>query len=550
MNNKKWLMAVALLCCASMLVMAGGDAESEGATAGGFNATGYPIVDELTELSVFVGGHATIEDLNTNSFTQWYQEKTNIKLNFVEAPTDTDNKLNLILSSGTDVPDMLLRLNIQQALNYGTQGILVPLNELIDSYGANFSKISATRPHLSNIVTAPDGNIYAMPGLNECWHCEYTPKAFVAKNWMEKLGLDMPETTDDLVDLLRAFKEQDPNGNGKQDEIPMTGTDKWWQAEIDEFLMMPFTYYPGRTKLWIEDGKIYAPFTTDGWRQGVLYMRGLYAEGLIDSEVFTQDGTQFSQLIENDPMIVGAWTAGWAGAANPNGERIMDYDAVIPPLKGPDGIRRSSHNPSWYQGLRFAITNECNNPEAAFRWADGFYDMEIQIRKFYGPKDVGWREALPGEMGLNKKQADFKLLIEWGTPNNVRWDDLGLTVTTAEWRGTEAMVDSPGTYPGQRLSTERSMPYVGFEPDDYLPPLIMTVEEAEQTADLKTSIDNYVKEHFVRFVTGDLDIEGEWDEYLEELDKLNLAAYIELTQKVYDRQWKGFDFSKIGTFPY
>ena len=94
------------------------------------------------------------------------------------------------------------------------------------------------------------------------------------------------------------------------------------------------------------------------------------------------------------------------------------------------------------------------------------------------------------------------------------------------------------------------MPYVGFEPDDYLPPLIMTVEEAEQTADLKTSIDNYVKEHFVRFVTGDLDIEGEWDEYLEELDKLNLAAYIELTQKVYDRQWKGFDFSKIGTFPY
>lgn len=367
---------------------------------------------------------------------------------------------------------------------------------------------------------------------------------------MDKLGLEMPETTDDLVDLLRAFKERDPNGNGKQDEIPMTGTDKWWQAEIDEYLMMPFTHYKGRTNLWVEDGKIYAPFATPEWKQGVLYMRGLYQEGLIDSEVFTQDGGQFTQLIENDPMIVGAWTAGWAGAANPNGERIWEYDAVLPPLKGPDGIKRTNHTPSWMHGLRFAITNECDYPEAAFRWADGFYNMDIQIRKFYGPPNVGWRDAQPGEIGLDQKPAVFKLLIEWGTPNNVRWDDLGLTITTTEWRGTEAMVDSPGTYPGQRLSTERSMPYVGFEPKEYLPPLTMTVEEAERNADLSTSINNFVREHFVRFVTGDLDINDEWDNYLRQLGNLSLDAYVELTQKVFDRQWKGFDFSKVSAKPF
>jgi putative aldouronate transport system substrate-binding protein len=249
-------------------------------------------------MSVFFGYSATIEDYRTNEFTLWLENLTNIKLDFVVAPTDAPQRLALMMSAGTDIPDMIATgLTMASTMSYGSQGLIIPLDDLIDRHSVSLVKILEARPHLLNIMRAPDGKTYHLPGLNECWHCEYVPKPFVAVEWMEKLGLEMPETTEEFYRFLKAFKEGDPNETGVDDVVPLTGSDRWWAASVDQFLMQPFLYYPSRTGLWVENEKIYAPFVSEGWREGVRYMRRLYAEGLIDSEVFVQDGTQFAALV-------------------------------------------------------------------------------------------------------------------------------------------------------------------------------------------------------------------------------------------------------------
>lgn len=90
---------------------------------------------------------------------------------------------------------------------------------------------------MSTAITAPDGNIYALPSINDCYHCSMAQKMWIYKPWLDKLGLDVPTTTDELYTVLKAFKDKDPNGNGKADEVPLTGAPRGsgWYSSIDAF---------------------------------------------------------------------------------------------------------------------------------------------------------------------------------------------------------------------------------------------------------------------------------------------------------------------------
>lgn len=93
---------------------------------------------------------------------------------------------------------------------------------------------------MKSSITAPDGNIYALPQINECYHCDNALKLWINKAWLDKLGLQLPTTTEEFYQVMKAFKEQDPNGNGKNDELPLTGSDEMWAGNVSAFLMNAF----------------------------------------------------------------------------------------------------------------------------------------------------------------------------------------------------------------------------------------------------------------------------------------------------------------------
>src|SRR5699024_12738884 len=110
-------------------------------------------------------------------------------------------------------------------LKYGSQEMMLPLNDVIDEHAPNLTELMETDPSIRKAITYPDGNIYSMPALieEEFLSLRLSARPWINEEWLEELDMDMPETTDEFYEYLKAVKELDPAGNG--DTVPYGGTD-------------------------------------------------------------------------------------------------------------------------------------------------------------------------------------------------------------------------------------------------------------------------------------------------------------------------------------
>lgn len=504
----------------------------------------YPITKEKVTLKVLVRGNPLVEDFATNEFTKWYEEKTNVHIEWEVVPEQSmQEKLNLVLAS-EDYPDVIFGMNVSpaQEMIYGSQGIFLPLNDLIEQQGTNTKKLFADNPAVKEAITAPGGNIYSLPEINECYHCSMSQKMWLNQEWMKTLNLEMPKTTEDFYNVLKAFKTKDPNGNKKADEIPLSITMKSWRSSIDGFLMNAFVYNPiyGTTKrLYVKDGKIDASFTQPGWKEGLKYMNKLYAEGLLAPESFTQDENQLIQVGENpDTMLLGASTGGHQGVFTQllgESGRWNQY-MTVPALKGPSGAQYAPDDATGMTTGSFLITNKAKNPEVALRWADGLYEYEHTLRSNYGRPDQEWREAKDGELGIDGKPAKWSELKSFGEVQNVNWAQTGPALRSNDFRLSAVSKGEDDLE--VILYNETKNNYKPYKSADYetVPPLFMTNEQATEVADLSKTVTDYVEEMLARFVVGDVDIDKEWDTYLKTLENMNLKRLLEVYQEAYDAQ--------------
>jgi len=220
----------------------------------------FPIVSEKVTIKVLIGGHAQVEDFNTNEFTKWYEGKTNVHAEFEVLPVQgRDEKLNLILASG-DYPEVLMSTGLtpSQIMLYGSQGMFIPLNDYIEQYGFEIKRIfeDPETAYAKEVLTNPDGNIYAMPDINQCYHCSNSRKLWIYEPWLEQMELEMPSNLEEYAEVLRIFKNDDPNGNGKADEIPLSSE----QTSLIPFFMNSFIYCDGGRNMLVYDGKIDVSF--------------------------------------------------------------------------------------------------------------------------------------------------------------------------------------------------------------------------------------------------------------------------------------------------
>lgn len=326
----------------------------------------FPIVDQKITLTVLIMPESEITDYNDNEFTKWIEEKTNIHLDVTTAPqdqTEADQKLNAIFASG-DLPDLIIgwgNMTLDRQLALADQGLIVPINDYIDEYGVETQRVFNEMPSAKNAVSQVDGKIYSVPDVNECYHCTHAQKMWVYQPWLDKLELKVPETTDEFEQMLIAFKTKDPNGNGKQDEIPLSGNVSW-HGSLAEFLMNPFVYYQtvsNPSGFYIENDVIMAPFVEDGWKEGLKYLNKLYAQGLIDPQAFTNTDEQMRALGENpDDVILGAMPSGHVGIFTEvygQSNRWTEY-TPLSPIESPTGLRQNPTTTNVTGAGRFLIT--------------------------------------------------------------------------------------------------------------------------------------------------------------------------------------------------
>lgn len=515
----------------------------------------FPIVDEKITLRVLVPQSPIIIDYATNEFTKWYEEKTNIHIEWDVVPVDAlKEKVNLILASG-DYPDVFFGTDISTGLEelYGVeQQLLLPLDNLIDKYGVELKNIFESNPTLKGTITATDGKVYGLPAWNDCYHCTFAQKMWIHKGWLENLNLKMPETTEEFYNMLKAFKENDPNGNNKADEIPLAGAVDGWMGGVNDFILNAFTYSNGydALKLILKDGKISTILNTPEYREGLRYLNKLYEEGLIYSPSYTQRNEQLRALAANPgDEILGAFASGANvnvidGASDP--ERYENYVA-LPPLKGPDSVRNATHFKFSAATLgSFYISASSKHPEAAFRWADALYSDDVIIRKFMGEENVHWKKAEPGEIGINGEPALYTRIAPYSEePQNSHFFNIGITYLTNEFRFGESVPDDLDITKPEGLEKllveETKNKYEPYAPSDnlsILPPIRLLDNENQAIQTLSVELSNYAGESMVRFITGDLDLDNNWDSYVKSLETIGLQTLIDTYQVGYDRQFK------------
>ena len=176
-------------------------------------------------------------------------------------------------------------------MDYGTEGVLIPLEDLIDKYAPNIKKILDENPQVRRMATAPDGHIYSIPWFEDQAHFQYRNTFLLNKTWLDKLGLEVPTTPDELIAVLKAFKEQDPNGNGEADEIPSTFRHNTTTNGYYE-LFGAFGLADALTGFSVEDKKVVFEPAIPEYKMAIAFLNRLYEEGLLDQESFTQDAKQ------------------------------------------------------------------------------------------------------------------------------------------------------------------------------------------------------------------------------------------------------------------
>lgn len=497
---------------------------SQQETPSNFNETGYPIVNEPITLSV-MGSKAPIQgEWADMELFKEMEKLTGIKLTFTTHPSENYQELkNLAFVSG-NLPDIFYggSLTLSDEVTYGAQGVLLPLNDLVDKYAPNLKTLMGEDPELKKNITTTSGNIYSLPLINNViW--DMTTKLWINEEWVKNVGKEMPQTTDELYDVLKAFKDGDPNKDGVKDEVPMS-FDTTTIDLLKTCMLANFGITNDDNNVSVNDDKVSYNMTSEKYKAYLQYMNKLYKENLLDNECFTQTNQQL--VAKGNEMKVGMFSHAGAFLVVPYDQKEK-YPALAP-LTSPVHDKAVWTKYSNLNRGAFAITNKCENPETAMRWVDYFYTVEGGKMMSQGPEGLAW-----------KWTDDDKSQWEKVTPEGY--------ANSEEYRGGKISpncgTSTPGYFSSEfmgKLKAEHVPILLNNTEEKYVPvwktayPLVYFTEEQQDrltilTADIKT----YVDQMHAKFVTGEAKLDT-WESYITTIEKMGLTELLEIYQAAYD----------------
>ena len=496
------------------------------------SATEYPLSAEGDTFKLIIRIRPLHSDANEMELFKRVEELTNIHIEWDQIQqAEYDEKKNLILSANTDLPEGFFgkfSLSASDLVNYGSQGVLLPLNDLIEENAPNLKALFERRPDIKKMCTAPDGNIYSTPYVNEGEDGTIASNIMINMTWLERLGLKKPVTLVDLEEVLTAFKEQDANGNGDpNDEIPMTFKFNGSQRDIGGFFGAfgyPDTMTDDGSHIVIDNGKlVYVP-ATENYKEGCKYLyEHFFAKGLIDKEGFTMDKKTYNAQNQGEIANIGVfmcWNAFDLGTIH------QDEYEPLSPLLGPDGTTSwgwtSSNNMS---ANGFAITNKCHDPALLMKWVDLFYDPIWSMQCDLGPIGInlidngdGTYSYVPTPEGMSYDEFRYKEAFASDGPVALTRDMFeGMIPRSA---GHQAKFDRNENY------------YRKYATFQYLPTMLMSEEDNDELIQITSDLLSYTNQKRAEWLANG-GVEAQWDEYLKGLKDRGLDQYMEINQRVY-----------------
>lgn len=504
-----------------------------GVSSWGAESIQLPIVQRPLQLTYFVG-------LNPNVMVSWtdysqmtcYKElekRTNIRIKFLHPPVGQENEqFNLMVASG-DYPDIIEGdwLSYPGGPEKAIQDrVIIPLNDLIEKHAPNLKRILDSNPEARRQVMTDDGRIYCFPFLR------LDPKILVfwgfqvRQDWLDKLGLEPPETLDEWYKVLKAFKERDPNGNGKPDELPFASAGA---AGIHTFMNawgMTFGFYQ-------VDGKVkYGPAQPE-YKDYLALMNKWYKEGLIDPDYVATDAKQFDAKMTGN--LVGAYT-GFVGSGLKRftdlaRERHPGFKLVgVPYPIGPAGKSYNMFTEATriFPGLGAAISTKNKHVVETVKWLDYHYSDEGHMILNFGVEGISYKLVNGYPRYTEDVTKNPKLSIGQAIAKHAR----------ASFSGP--MVQDPRyfeQYMAEPVQQAAISAWAKASRERILPPITPTPQESRRFASIMSEINTYVNEMFNKFVMGQESLNN-FDQYIRRLKSMGLDEAVKIQQAALDRYMK------------
>lgn len=511
--------------------VAGGEDRAAQLEAIGFNPTGYPVVTDSPEFEVLARRRRGV----TGSYEEspkllWLEDQTGVRVEWDTIQSaNAEEQINVVMASG-DLPDAFYYVweQQEQPRTYGLDGQIMALNGLISEYAPTLQELFTEKPFLRALNSDLDGNIYSTPsGINRGY--SVTGQPLINTVWLDRLGLDMPQSTDELLAVLRAFQTEDANGNGDpNDEIPLSFNQSSWEpADISRYF--PWFGMPDNDEHIFFDGD-QAVFSadTDEYRNAVEFLHTLARERLLDWEGYTYDQAVFRSKVNND--LVGVYP-GWR-TVNMGVNNVFDQFEPLPMLEAP-GV----DDPVWprfFQGgsvSGVSIASDAEFPEVLIRWADFSYTPinSIIMRERWG--------SLPFVDDTTLDLTDEGKVAFLDRPEGMTDEEW----TPAPGVGVAAFVSAETFnryYPPRSVDEQKNRfaevlePYLSEIPQNI--PLPFSADEVDRLALLGADVRAYVDETQARWII-DGGIEDDWDDYIAQLERIGLEEYVEIYQNALDR---------------
>lgn len=496
-----------------------------------------PIVKEAFTINYWRANDAkltaSMEGFADNKAYKKKAELTGIDVKFSHPPLGQQkDQFNLLIAT-KEVPDVIY-YNWADAVGGPEKmiedGRIIRLNELIDQYAPNLKKIIDSDPDVRKQITMDDGTIYMFPLLKlDALKLNATSGLIMRKDWLDNLGLSVPTNIDEWYTVLKAFREKDPNGNGKQDELPFTGN--WGPGNLTKLHdFAPAFGVIGGFQM-IGDKVEFGPIQP-GYKDFLETMAKWYAEGLIDPEIITNDGKAFDYKITNN--LAGSYQGGvFSGMGkyfNLMREENPDFNLTgVPWSVSPDGTAYAAFNMN-NKVLSYgeAITSGADKDKLKYivQWMDFNYSPEGHDLFNFG---------IEGESYVKEGETIKYTDMIFNNPQGLTYDQAlasyALSIMDGPLDQDSRYLDALLKDEGQR---QANASWMKASSDLTLPPIRLTLDEASKTTSIMSQINTYLNETMTAIISGQKPI-SEFDKMVDTIKGMGIEEAVKAHQAAYDR---------------
>ena len=496
--------------------------EAEGVT--------YPIERNVTlTLALVEESQVTsngAKNLMETPFGKAWQEQTGVTIEVIQL---TDNDAMNLLFAGGDLPD-LIYYNFATGYTGGAakaikDKIIQPLNDYTDYLPDMMAALEIDSNYMKS-TTTDNGDIIGGPFVRDDEMLKTSAGMMLREDWLNDLGLEVPQTPDELYNVLKAFKEE------KGAEAPWSST-MWWLRDValgHGLITSPFGLV--KTNFYQVDGTVHYGYYESEYKDVLAWLNKLYEDGLLDANFQTLDGATMNSNIMNgvSGMTIGPTGSCLGTYINTMKESDPNYSLVgLAPLVANDGeVAMSTHYDNAVTGYYLVMSPQCQNKAAAARFIN------------YGFTEAG---RLLFNFGIEGES--YTMVDGYPTYTDVILNNPdGLTVQQAMAQYQRAWKDGPflqmEAYIEQYYQLDQQREALAAwstsnAADYQMPAVVIAEEDASEYSKLTADINVYTQEMAIKYITGQESLDTFETEYLPTLKGMGIERVIEMYQTALDK---------------